>query len=751
MDTFLRSTTDADRVMTVTMDVPGKPVNTCTPGLLAELRELIHRLAATPADQRPAGLIITSAKERSFNAGADLVQVRGMSEPELAHYLPEGQAVFDKLAHLPIPTVAAINGDCMGGGFELALACAHRVAADDGSISIGLPETRLGLIPAWGGATRLPRLIGLTRALPILLAGKTMPPKKAQRAGLIDEVVRPEALLLAAKRLIKDTTRHTPKFLDRTMGTFGPLRRKVLRAAREQTLAKTFGNYPAQEKLLDVVAAGYERGFDAGLAAERAGIAELVKGPACQNLLRVFFLRGASKKWATEKLSAKPAKVEYAAVVGGGTMGAGIVHALAKAGVNVRLIEVSPEAVSAGLSRVRTMLDGDVAEGKLDKLAARKVMNRVVPCTDWTGLKLADLVVEAVVENLPAKHEVFAKLDHLTRPDCVLATNTSSLRVADIGSVVGDPSRVVGLHFFNPVNKMPLVEVVRTPTSGDPALATAAALALRLGKIAVVVADAPGFLVNRILIPYLAEALTMAEEGAPIEVIDTAMKKWGMPMGPFELLDEIGLDVAASVLKSLADLNKPGQSTRALPEAPPRIDSQTQSAATLSPAITQALSNKWLGKKTGRGFYVHEKPRKKGKPGTTRLNDELAKLIHPATGNGHSNPAPTEDEIQWRLVLPMINPAAAALRERVTDSADAIDLATVMGTGLAPFRGGLAKFVDTVSVPEIVRRMTELQPKHGDRFAPDSLLRELAASGGTLAGYVSLERDAPARVVSQQV
>ncbi|MEZ0268425.1 MAG: 3-hydroxyacyl-CoA dehydrogenase NAD-binding domain-containing protein [Phycisphaerae bacterium] len=719
MDTFLRTTTDADRVTTVTMDVPGKPVNTCTPGLLAELRELVDKLAATPADQRPAGLIITSAKERSFNAGADLVQVRGMSEAELSHYLSEGQAVFDKLAHLPIPTVAAINGDCMGGGFELALACAHRVAADDGSISIGLPETKLGLIPAWGGATRLPRLIGLTRALPILLAGKTMPPKKAQRAGLIDEVVRPEALLLAAKRLIKDTTRHTPKFFDRTVGTFGPLRRKVLRAAREQTLAKTFGNYPAQEKLLDVVAAGYERGFDAGLAAERAGIAELVKGDACRNLLRVFFLRGASKKWATEKLSAKPAKIEYAAVVGGGTMGAGIVHALAKSGINVRLIEVSPEAVSAGLTRVRAMLDGDVAEGKLDKLAARKVMNRVVPCTDWTGLKLADLVVEAVVENLPAKHAVFARLDPLTRPDCVLATNTSSLRVADIGSVVRDPSRVVGLHFFNPVNKMPLVEVVRTPTSGDPALATAAALALRLGKIAVIVADAPGFLVNRILIPYLAEALTMAEEGTSIEAIDTAMKMWGMPMGPFELLDEIGLDVAASVLKSL--------------KSP---DDQT----TLSPAIAQALTNKWLGKKTGRGFYVHEKPKKKGKPGVTRLNDELAKLIHPATGNGHSRPAPTEEEIQWRLVLPMVNPAAGALRERVTDSADAIDLATVMGTGLAPFRGGLARFVDTIGVPEIVRRMTELQSKHGDRFAPDPLLRELAAAGGTLGGYVTLDR-----------
>jgi 3-hydroxyacyl-CoA dehydrogenase/enoyl-CoA hydratase/3-hydroxybutyryl-CoA epimerase len=695
MESAVRTVTEPDGLLTIWLDVPGKPVNTCTPQLLEELSAVVDSLEKS----KPVGVIIASAKGRSFNAGADLFAIRAMNPDEVARYLAMGQEVFEKIARLTMPTVAAINGDCLGGGTELALACRYRVAAADGSISIGLPETKLGLIPAWGGTTRLPRLIGLTGALPILLAGKTMPPKKALRAGIVDEVVRPEALMAAARRMVMSRRpRKRPAVMGRALEHMGPARNRILSAAGRQTEGRTYGNYPAPAKLLDVLRVGYEQGAAAGLKAEREALLELTRTPACQNLMRLFFLRQGAKKRAAEQLRARPAEVNYAAVIGGGTMGAGIVHALIRAGMKVRLIEVDSKAVSAALGRIRKLLDEDVSAGRLDKLAARHAMNRVSPSTQWSGLHLADLVVEAVVENLDAKHEVFARLDLLTRPEAVLATNTSSLKVSDIAAATAHPERVVGLHFFNPVNKMPLVEIVRGAQTGDGALATAVAVANRLGKTPVVVNDATGFLVNRLLIPHLSEALVMATEGTPITQIDLAMKRWGMPMGPFELLDEIGLDVSLHVLRSLSHVQA--------------------HAVELPPAVEAAVGHGWLGKKSGRGFYVH------GKKGKTEVNDELARLLAAAPAGAGE----TDEQIQWRLVLPMVNEAGRVLSEGVTSSADDIDLATVLGLGFAPFRGGLAKFAEDVGLEEIAHRLDELTVRHGPRFAPAELLLELAKS-----------------------
>jgi 3-hydroxyacyl-CoA dehydrogenase/enoyl-CoA hydratase/3-hydroxybutyryl-CoA epimerase len=359
------------------------------------------------------------------------------------------------------------------------------------------------------------------------------------------------------------------------------------------------------------------------------------------------------------------------------------------------------------------MLDDDVAAGRLDKLAARHTFNRVSPTTEWTGLELADLVIEAVLETIEAKREVFSKLDRLCRPTAVLATNTSSLRLADIAQATLHPERVVGLHFFNPVPKMPLVEIVRGPHSDDASLASAVALAGRIGKTPVLVNDAAGFLVNRILVPYLAEALVMAGAGTSIVTIDDAMKRWGMPMGPFELLDEIGLDIAAHVLKTL------GGGT----PLPPNVVA----------AIGQAQQHKWLGKKTGRGFYVH--PEKRGKKPT--LHAELAAMLSPGAAAPMSDQSTLRDAIQWRLVLPMVNEAARVLEEGVTDSTDAIDLAMVMGTGLAPFRGGIVQFANTVGVEEIVLQMDELAAKHGPRFEPGKSLREAARDRSPLGRIVT--------------
>jgi 3-hydroxyacyl-CoA dehydrogenase/enoyl-CoA hydratase/3-hydroxybutyryl-CoA epimerase len=722
METSVRAITDQHKIVTVWLDLPGKPVNTCAPQLLADLSQVLDSIER----ERPAGVIFASAKPKSFNAGADLFEIRKMNREQMLQYLRDGQALFNRIANLPMPTVAAINGDCLGGGCELTLACNYRVAADDSSINIGLPEVKIGLIPAWGGTTRLPRILGLTKALPILLAGQTMPPRKALKRGLVDEVVRPEALLSAARRLILTHPRpHQPGILDRTAARIPQVRARILAAAERKTRESTYGNYPAPLKLLEVVRTGFDRGAAAGFDAELLALSELSETDATKNLMRLFFLRQGAKKWAAQQLQSQPVDVKYAAVIGGGTMGAGIAHALIRAGIQVRLIEADANALSAGLGRIKRLLDDDVAAGRLDKLAARHAFNRVAPSIDWTGLQLADLVIEAVVEKMDVKQDVFARLEKLTRPDCVLATNTSSLRVNTIAQATKHPQRVIGLHFFNPVNKMPLVEVIRGDASDDQSLATAVAVSARIGKTPIVVNDAPGFVVNRVLIPYLREAMTVALEGTPIPLIDDAMKRWGMPMGPFELLDEIGLDVAAYVLKSLA---RPSEQ------------------AVIPPALEQAIARGWLGKKSGRGFYIHAKSKRKSKD--LPLNDELARMLAPAalsatpahTPHDASHKAAAIQEIQWRLVLPMVNETARLLEEDVIQSTDALDLATVFGLGLAPFRGGLVQFANTVGAEEIVRRLDELASRHGSRFLPTEHLRELAEQNRPMAQLATMAR-----------
>jgi 3-hydroxyacyl-CoA dehydrogenase / enoyl-CoA hydratase / 3-hydroxybutyryl-CoA epimerase len=449
-------------------------------------------------------------------------------------------------------------------------------------------------------------------------------------------------------------------------------------------------------KVIDIVRKRFDLGHEAGLTAERESLRELMDTPACENLMRLFVLKGKVKKSLTEQIHAKPREVKFAAVIGGGTMGAGIAHGLARAGIQVRLIEVNAQAAAGALGRIRKTLEEEVGSGKISALESRHIFNRISPTIEWTGLEHCDFVVEAVAESMDVKREIFAKLDKLVPAHAILASNTSSLSITEMAHATANPNRVVGLHFFNPVPKMPLVEVVRTDMSDDVSLATAATLAARMGKTVVLVKDAPGFLVNRVLIPYLNEALVLAEEGASITHVDKLMKKWGMPMGPFELLDEIGLDIGAHVLKSIGDRMSP----------PLRVP----------PAIDAALSKKWLGKKSGQGFYIHSK--KKGVQ--PKLNEELANML--AT----KKVSHTDEEIEQRLLLPMINEAIKLLSEGVTNSADTIDLATVFGIGFAPFRGGLAHYADSIGPDKLLAQLDELAFKHGPRFKAADALRWLA-------------------------
>lgn len=723
----IRTTTDSDGVLTFWIDVPDKPVNTIGPQVLADMNAALDEIERNP----PKAMIIASPKARSFVAGADLFEIRKLDRAAVEQFLALGQKTFDRIAKLSIPTVAAINGDCLGGGLELALACTYRVAADSATINIGLPEVKLGILPGWGGTVRLPRRIGLVRALPLMLAGKTMPPRRAMKAGIVEEVVRPEALQSAAKRVALASPKHAKAPLFSRVAAALPFgRSRIFAAARKETQEQTHGHYPAPMRLIDVVKTGYEKGPAAGFDAERAGLLDLMETDAARSLMRLFFLRQGSKKWISQQVNAKPREVTYAAVIGGGTMGAGIVHSLVKAGIQTRLIEVDAKAAAAGLGRVRKMLEDDAKGGRIAPLDAKNALLRVSPSTEWSGLKLCDVVIEAVIEKMELKREVFAKLDKLVRPDCVLATNTSSLSVTEMAAATEHPQRVVGLHFFNPVPKMPLVEVVRTAHSDDASLATAAGVASKIGKTPILVVDAPGFLVNRVLIPYLAEALMMATEGRhSIVTIDAAMKDWGMPMGPFELLDEIGLDVSAHVLRSLAE--------------------QTGDSRVLPAAVDEALKRGWLGKKSGRGFYVHEK----GSKGPLPANQELTAMIAPKAtasppapqANGDRAAEPDRgafEAIQWRLVLPMVNEAAKLLDEGVVHSAEAVDLAMVLGTGFAPHRGGLVRFADSVGSDQLVAKLDALAKEHGPRFEPAPMLRRLAEGHRMLSEYQATKQPA---------
>ncbi len=697
-----------ENIATITFDLPGKPVNAIGSAFLRELNVALDQVER----EKPAGVIFASGKSGNFIAGADLFEIKNLDSAGIENFLAEGQNTFGRIADLPMPTAAALNGDALGGGLELALACTYRVAADEPSINLGLPEVKLGILPGWGGTSRLPRLIGLTNALPLILAGKMLSPRKAQKEGIVDELVRPEVLLTACRRLLSDeAARHAPSWKDRLAVAAPFVRHRILAAAREKTLAETHGHYPAPLKILDVIETGYEHGFEAGLAAERKGLAELAGGDVAKNLLRLFFLRTGAKKVLAQQVPVKAAAVKRVAVIGGGTMGAGIAHSLISGGVEVRLIEVNTDAVAAALGRVQGMIDKDVAGGRMTELGGRDAMHRLSPTADWTGLELVDCVIEAVLETIPAKKEVFARLDQHTRPDTVLATNTSSLSVAEIATAVAKPGRVVGLHFFNPVSRMPLVEIVKGPQSHNPSLATAGAVAARMGKVPVLVNDSPGFLVNRILIPYLSEAFAMASEGIPLPTIDQAALHWGMPMGPFELTDEIGLDVAAHVLRSLTSVGQ----------------------AQVPAALQKAVENGWLGRKTKRGFYLHDKE-KRG-DGDLELNADMTALLHPGPT---PTTLPSQQDIEWRLVLPMVNEAAKLLREGVVDSTDAIDLATVMGLGLAPFRGGLARFMDTTGSTQLVQQLQTLAAQHGTRFDPSPLLLELAAANLLFSKFATL-------------
>lgn len=662
-----RLETDSDGIAWLTFDTPGSAANVWNE---STLREFSACLDAVAHDSKNRALVIRSGKDKIMVAGADLKAMRSLSVKRLEAFIDLGQSVFNRLASMPVPKIALIHGACVGGGFEMALACDVRLASDSPFTRIGLPETQLGLIPAWGGSTRLPRLIGLPAALASIVTGKLYKPSAAKRLGLVDGVVAREFLEAEArKRLAKPLEeRHLP--LGRAIWNMPGLRHFSAHMARREVMAKTRGLYLAPLRAIEVATRASVAAMPRAMDMEKHAVLDLALSPTTEHVIDLFFRKEEASKKHYPRGVALP--VHDVAVIGAGVMGAGIAHWVASRGHRVLLQEVSAEYLTKGLQRIHGLLDDGVKHRAITRLEMRETEDRITPADKPVPLGCYPMVIEAATEDMALKKKIFASLAARSGNDTILATNTSALSVTELAQTVPHPERVIGLHFFNPVHRMPLVEVITTQHTTDDVIATAVAFVQSLGKVPVVVSDSPGFVVNRILMPYLMEAVRLHETGISKEIIDEAMLEFGMPMGPLRLLDEIGLDVAAHVGHTL---------TAAYPDRLPTVDT-----------LERMVAAGKLGKKSGEGFYKH--PASKSGPGKRLLKDHALM-----------------ENVQNRLALLISNEAARCAREGIVrDSAD-IDLAMILGTGYPAFRGG------------------PLQWLHG--FGPDNAaieLRTLAAS-----------------------
>ena len=700
-------------LLRITIDRKDRPVNALSRSVMEELGELVRTIRS---DKSIRGVMFQSGKPSIFIAGADITEFDDLTDTAAAEEVSTfGQSVFQELEELMVPTVALISGACLGGGLEFALACRYRVASSHANTKLGLPEVQLGLLPGWGGTVRLPRQIGLIDALPLVLSGRQLGGFQARSKGVVHEVVPPEALDSVGETIIRTHLEYGSasrlfraskkpgwqRFLEGTSAA----KKFALKKARQQVMSKTHGHYPAPLAIIETFQKGLSADDRQRFRIEAKAIAGLAANPVTRECIRLFFLQEEAKKPPAElgaKFDAKDLK--QAAVIGAGAMGAGIALLLARKGVATRLKDIKPEFVARGVKTVRDLLKKDMQRKKLTRRQAEEVFDRLSPATDYRGLKHSDVIIEAVVEVPDIKRQVFAELAEATNSETVLATNTSSLLVSDVARDVPHPERVVGLHFFNPPHQMPLVEVIRTEQTSDAALAKAFAVVQRLGKTPVVVGDCAGFLVNRLLGPYMNEAgFILTEVANPME-IEKAAVDFGMPMGPLALSDLVGLDVAAHVADNLYQAY--GERMKQAP-------------------IWGAL--KQLREKIG------SQPKLLAEDGRSIQESVLRCIADLRKQSGISGRAVlSRKEIANRLVFPVINEAAICLAEGIARRPEDIDLAMVFGTGFAPFRGGPLQYALSIGIQTVVDSLEELAKTH-PHLTPSEPLRDCASRGSFAA------------------
>jgi 3-hydroxyacyl-CoA dehydrogenase/enoyl-CoA hydratase/3-hydroxybutyryl-CoA epimerase len=713
-----RLTIEPDGLALLVFDTPSEKVNKLSMPVMKELERVLDGLA-NRSDVK--ALLLLSAKPGVFIAGADVNEIAKADRNADPEMVRGGHRTFNKLANLPFPTIAAIDGACVGGGCETVLSMDWRLISDSRKAQIGFPEIKLGILPAWGGTTRLPRMIGLANGLDVILAGKVLDGKRAKRIGLVDEVV-PQAILEdwakqfargkfgSKKRANAGSGGGPARVRERTLAEKlleGPGKGIVFSKARQSVLKETKGHYPAPLAALSVVEKGFGRPFAEALELEVEGVGSLIGTPVMRSLVGLFFrMEEVKKETGVEALGgegakAKPRKLSRVGVLGAGVMGGGIAQLAADKGFPTRMKDINPEALALGYAQAARIWKDKVKKRRMTRAEFSGKMALLSGSLEYTGFEGCDITIEAVLEKMAVKQAVLADWEHVAPRAAIFASNTSTLPINEIAAKAAHPERVVGMHFFNPVHKMPLVEVIYGRKTDPEVTATVFDLAKKMGKTPVVVKDSPGFLVNRILGPYIGEAARLLLEGNSMESIDKAMRAFGMPVGPIELLDDVGIDVAAKAAGTMA---------AAFPARMPA-----------DPALDKLVTLGRIGRKAKKGFYFYESERRGG-PDPSAYRD--LGLSSPS-----KNPNLSSSEIQERLIFPMINEAAFCLAEGIVASPAKLDLAMIFGTGFPPFRGGLCAHADSLGAKAIVETLEKLAAEKGPRFNPAPLLVEMAKTG----------------------
>lgn len=699
--------TRADGVAVLNIDVPGERMNILKESFFPAMQAALDEVEKNPAVK---AAVIISGKSDSFIAGADIHIIRSLQTvDEAASVCRLGHSIMDRIAASVKPYVVAIHGIALGGGCELALACHSRVISDDPKTALGLPEVNLGVLPGFGGTQRLPRLIGIAPALDMMLTGKHIYAYKAKSLGLADEVVAKPILLEVAAKIALDLVQGksprkqkpwtwylSSKGLQTLALERNPFGRKlVFKQARKQVQSKTRGNYPAPGKIIESVEYGIGVSHAEGLNREIRRFAELAVTPQAKQLMNIYFAQTALKKETFVGADVKPLPVRKLGILGGGLMGAGIAMvSLDKAGVDVRIKDINDKGIRNSMKHAHEYYQDKVRKRILSPAAAAQYLNRFTGTLDYTGFRSADLVIEAVFEELKLKQQMVSDIEALGNAKTVFATNTSSIPIQDIARNAQRPERIIGMHYFSPVEKMPLLEIIRHSGTSDETIATAVAFGKQQGKTVIVVKDVPGFYINRILFPYINEAGYLAMEGVQIDAIDRALMNWGMPVGPFKLLDEVGLDVGVKVQHILEQAY--GKRMQA------------------SEMVDKLIADQRFGKKAQKGFYDY-------KSGGKLVDPTVYTLLGIKPGKNLP-----DTEIVERCMLPLLNEAALCLEEGVIASTRDGDIGTVFGIGFPPFRGGPFRYMDTLGAGALLTKLKQYQQQFGERFTPAPNLEHMA-------------------------
>lgn len=686
-----------DQTAIIRLDQPGEKVNTLNTALIEEFNLLFEQLSG---DHEIKAVILISGKENGFIAGADLNLLKTFSTPEeVDDFNKRGNEILDRIAGFEKPVVAAINGACLGGGLEVALACDYRIASTDQHTKFGFPEVKLGLLPGGGGTQRLPRLIGPAKSLDMLLTGKNVYPVPARKMGLVDELAGKSQLLLAAldiagqmaqlnkKELLKKKDQNRHVLEDSKIG-----RKLIFAKARDSVQKETNGNYPAPMKIIECVETGIEHGYRHGREMEARYFTELLFTEQARQLINLFFAIQSAGKYP---LKTKPQPVTNVGILGAGLMGSGIADVtLREAGMTVYLKDRNLETTAGGMKNIWNDLEEKKAKHIIGSFEADKIISRLVPASSYSDLKFADLVIEAVFEDLDIKHSVLEETESVVSDRCVIASNTSSLPISLIAENVRVKERIIGMHYFSPVPKMPLLEIIKTPETADWAVATAYQTGLHQGKTVILVNDGPGFYTTRILASYLNEALIILNEGGTIEMIDDTMVKFGFPVGPFKLMDEVGIDIAVHVTEVLESIFKKRG-----------IDSGNMARKILDAGIK--------GRKNGKGFYTYEGKKRKGP------NDRVYSFFE-----NREHKKIDSDIIRNRMSLMMVNEAVLCFQENILTRPVDGDVGAVLGLGFPPFLGGPFRYLDKYGIESVLSLLEHYRDKYGVRFEPAGLLRE---------------------------